>query len=56
MIVERLKPSGAYRISTIRNGYLVQRIYYFYTRKEAIKCFREYLRSLFKPVPNAVGQ
>ena len=37
---------GAYEISAIKNGYLVVQQYFFYTRKEAIAEFRQYLKTL----------
>lgn len=35
---------GAWRISDIVNGYLVTKVYYFYTKREAIKLFKEQTR------------
>lgn len=32
---------GAWRISDIVGGYFITRTYYFYTKKEAIRLFRE---------------
>ena len=40
MIVERLFPSGAWHIYATVNGYLMQRTYYFYTKREAMHMFR----------------
>jgi hypothetical protein len=34
-------PSGAWEVSDIVGGYLVTRIYYFYTKREAIALFRK---------------
>lgn len=45
MTVERLKPSGAYQISTIKNGYLIHKTYYFYTRKDAVADFRQFVKT-----------
>lgn len=38
MSVTRLR-NGAYEITAIVNGYLVRRIYLFYTRREAVSQF-----------------
>ena len=35
---------GAWRITDIVDGYLVTRVYYFYTKKEALKLFKEETR------------
>ena len=35
---------GAWRVSDIVGGYLVTRVYYFYTKREAIKRFKEETR------------
>ena len=35
---------GAWRISDIIGGYLVTKVYYFYTKREAIKLFKEETR------------
>lgn len=35
---------GAWCISAIVNGHLVQRQYFFYTKREAIRLFKEYIR------------
>lgn len=35
---------GAWCISAVIKGYLVQRQYFFYTRREAIKLFKEETR------------
>jgi hypothetical protein len=37
---------GAWKISTIHKGYLVTQQYFFYTKKEAIAEFKEYLKTL----------
>lgn len=37
---------GAWRLSTIKNGRLVSMQYFDYTRKEAIREFRQYLKTL----------
>jgi hypothetical protein len=35
---------GAWRISDIIGGYLVTRVYYFYTKREAVSLFKEETR------------
>lgn len=35
---------GAWRVSDIVSGYLVTRTYYFYTKKEAVRLFREEMK------------
>ena len=40
MIIDKNK-EGAWRISDIVAGYWVTKVYYFYTKKEAIKMFRK---------------
>lgn len=47
MTIERTF-QGAWRISTIYKGHLVTRQYFFYTKKEAVAEFKEYLRTLKK--------
>jgi hypothetical protein len=37
--------NGALEIATIQNGYRVARVYCGYTRKEAIKLFRAFLKT-----------
>lgn len=44
MTTEKLFPSGAYRVSDVINGYLVQRVYYGYTKREAIAEFKRETR------------
>lgn len=44
MTIERLFPSGAYAVSTVRGGRYFHRVYYGYTRKEALREFRAYVR------------
>ena len=39
MIIDK-NNEGAWRISDIVAGYWVTKVYYFYTKKEAIKMFR----------------
>ncbi len=41
MIVER-QSNGSLLISDIVDGYWIKQVYYFYSKKEAIKLFREY--------------
>ena len=40
MTITKLFPSGAVEVSDIINGYLVRRIYYGYTKREAARMFR----------------
>lgn len=37
---QRLFPSGAWQVSAIVRGYLVTRMYYGYTKREAVQEFR----------------
>ena len=41
MIIDRTPTEGAVRISSTINNHLVTRVYYFMTKKEAIKSFKE---------------
>ena len=43
MIVER-QGNGSLLISDIVDGYWIKKVYYFYSKKEAIKLFREYIK------------
>jgi hypothetical protein len=45
MIVER-QGNGSLLISDIVNGYWIKQVYYFYSKKEAIKLFREYRKEM----------
>lgn len=45
MVVER-NSEGAYVIYETINGYLVTRRYYFYTKREAIRSFKQEARAL----------
>ena len=47
MIIDKNR-EGAWRICENINGYLETKVYYFYTKKESIKLFREYRRKLKK--------
>jgi hypothetical protein len=44
MTIERMFPSGGYRIDVVVDGYLVTKWYYGYTKREAIKLFKEQTR------------
>jgi hypothetical protein len=44
MTIERMFPSGGYRIDAVIDGYLVTKWYYGYTKREAIKLFKEQTR------------
>jgi hypothetical protein len=41
---------GAWRICENINGYLETQVYYFYTKKDAIKKFKEYKKRLNQPI------
>ena len=43
MIVEK-QYNGSYLISDIVKGYWIKQVYYFYTKQEAIKTFRQYIK------------
>lgn len=45
MIIEK-NSEGAWVISETVRGYLVTQRYYFYTKREAVRLFREYVRGL----------
>ena len=45
MTITRLY-NGSYYISDIIKGHLIEQVYYFYTKKEAIKKFRQYRKQL----------
>jgi hypothetical protein len=40
MSVTRLFPSGAWEVSAIIGGYLIRRVYYGYTKREAVAEFK----------------
>lgn len=44
MIVERMTPSGGWRISAMIGGYLVSRRYFGYSKREAIAEFKDETR------------
>jgi len=44
--VEKAFPSGAWRISDIVRGVLVTRVYFDYTKKEAVALFKEEMKQL----------
>ena len=44
MTITKLTPSGAYEISDIVGGYRVARTYYGYTKRDAVKLFKEMSR------------
>jgi hypothetical protein len=41
MIIDK-NNEGAWRISDSINGYLETKVYYFYTKKEAVKLFNQF--------------
>jgi len=45
MIIER-QHNGSLLISDIVNGYYVKQVYYFYSKKEAMKLFREHKKEM----------
>ena len=45
MTIEK-NSEGAWVISETVRGYLVTQRYYFYTKREAVRLFREYVRGL----------
>ena len=45
MTIEKLH-NGSYQISDIINDYLVEQVYYYYTKREAIKEFKQYTKEL----------
>ena len=45
MVIDK-NNEGAWRISETINGYLKTQVYYFYTKKDAIKLFRKYRRGI----------
>ena len=45
MIVER-QGNGSILISDIVDGYWIKKVYYFYSKKEAIKLFREHKKEM----------
>ena len=46
MIIEKNKINGSFIISDIINGYLFKKVYYFYTKKQAIKLFKKQLKEI----------
>jgi len=47
MIIDK-NNEGAWRICENINGYLETKVYYFYSKKEAVKLFREHKKQLTK--------
>ena len=47
MIIDK-NNEGAWRISDTINGCLKTKVYYFYTKQQAIKLFRKYKKQLKK--------
>lgn len=45
MIVER-QGNGSILISDIVDGYWIKKVYYFYSKKEAVKLFREHKKEM----------
>lgn len=44
MTAERLFPSGAWRVSAMCEGHLVTRVYYYYSKREALAEFRREMK------------
>jgi hypothetical protein len=44
--ITRLFPSGAWECSAIHQGHSVRRVYYFYTKREALADFKAELKKL----------
>ena len=40
MTIEKVFPSGAWRVSCLIRGYLVQNTYYGFTKREAVMSFQ----------------
>ncbi len=45
MIIER-QGNGSILISDIIDGYWIKKVYYFYSKKEAVKLFREHRKEI----------
>jgi hypothetical protein len=45
MIIER-QGNGSLLISDIVDGYWIKKVYYFYSKKEAVKLFREHRKEI----------
>ncbi len=46
MIVEKNKINGSFIISDIKNGYLFKKVYYYYTKEQAVKMFKKELKTI----------
>ena len=44
MTAEKIAPSGAWRVSAMRGGHLVSRVYYGFTKREALAEFRHEMK------------
>jgi hypothetical protein len=42
---EKHKPSGAWILTGIKDGYYTRQTYYGYNKREATRLFRQYLKS-----------
>ena len=51
MIIDRNR-EGAWRITDIVNGYWETRLYYFYTKREAMQKFKREMKELKKEAAN----
>ena len=46
MSITKLFPSGALEVSAVVGGYLVRRVYFGYTRREAARAFRAEIKKV----------
>ena len=46
MIIEKNKINGSIIITDIINGYLFKKVYYFYTKAQAVKMFKQELKQI----------
>ncbi len=44
--IEKNKINGSLQLSTIKNGYYISRVYYYYTTAQAKKLFKEELKTI----------
>tara|TARA_R100001079_G_scaffold106067_1_gene73895 strand:+ start:2297 stop:2479 length:183 start_codon:yes stop_codon:yes gene_type:complete len=49
MIVEQNKSNGSWEISDVIKNHLVRRTYYFYTKAQAMKLFKEEVKNVDNP-------
>ncbi len=46
MVIERHKINGSLIITDIKDGYLFKKVYYFYTKAQAVKMFKQELKQI----------